>query len=127
MKHPLLGILLAFLLVPVSVLHAQDKRNIVTVVYDVGLNDTSQYHQAEKNMTLVEGVEKVTTDVGEKTVCVVYDGDKTSDEKIIDAFRGLGYQASVKTSCCCKVAPKCCDGTCTTPTYDASGKKHCDR
>jgi len=127
MKHLFSGFLLCFALGFCASLYAQNKENVITVVYQVSLNDASSKGKIEKDLIQVEGIKKITADTAEKTVCIAYDGDKTSEEKITASFSNLGYEASVKTSCCAKPTQVCCDGTCPKPVSDASGKKHCNK
>lgn len=127
MKHLLSGFLLCLALGFSVSLYAQKKENVITSVYQVKLDDASAKAKIEADMIQVAGIKKVTADVPEQTVCIAYDGDKTSEEKIIDSFAHLGYETSVKTSCCAKPTQVCCDGTCPKPVSDASGKKYCNK
>lgn len=41
-----------------------------------------------------KGIKKIETSVPEQTVTITYDADKTSEQKIIDSFSKINYEAS---------------------------------
>lgn len=47
----------------------------------------------KKNVRFVKGVKDIQTNVGEQTITITYDADKTSPTKIIDGFKRINYTA----------------------------------
>lgn len=45
----------------------------------------------KNNIRFVSGVKKIVTDLEKKEVAVTYDAEKTSADKIIEAFKKIGY------------------------------------
>jgi len=52
-------------------------------------------HKISENISFEKGVRDLKTDVGSKTVTIVFDMAKTDTLKLGDAIRKLGYGASV--------------------------------
>lgn len=48
----------------------------------------------KNNIRFVSGVKKIETDLEKKEVAVTYDADKTNAEKIIAAFKKIGYETT---------------------------------
>lgn len=48
----------------------------------------------KNNIRFVSGVKKIDTNLEKKEVAVTYDADKTSADKIIAAFKKIGYETT---------------------------------
>lgn len=48
----------------------------------------------KNNIRFVQGVKKIETSLEKKEVEVTYDADKTTTEKIVEAFKKIGYQTT---------------------------------
>lgn len=48
----------------------------------------------KNNIRFVSGVKKIDTDLEKKEVAVTYDADKTNADKIIAAFKKIGYETT---------------------------------
>lgn len=51
----------------------------------------------KNNIRFVSGVKKIVTDLEKKEVSVTYDAEKTSPEKIAEAFKKIGYETTTVT------------------------------
>ena len=51
----------------------------------------------EKNIAFEKGVTDLKCDLLKKTVVVTYNKDKTTESKLKDAFKKIGYEAETKT------------------------------
>lgn len=51
-------------------------------------------NRIKQNVRFVKGVSKIETDVKHQRVTIEYDADKTTPEKISEAFRKIGYEAT---------------------------------
>ena len=45
------------------------------------------------NLRFEKGIKAIATDIPNQTVTISYDADKTTPQRIIDAFRKFGYEA----------------------------------
>ena len=52
--------------------------------------------KVEKNIAFEKGVTDLKCDLSTKTVLVTYNTDKTTEKKLIDAFKKIGYEAETK-------------------------------
>lgn len=79
--------------------YAQNKKdkksNKQEVVFDVSMTCESCKKKIEKNIAFEKGVSDMTVDLPAKTVMVVYQANKTSQENIQKALEKLGYEVSV--------------------------------
>lgn len=48
----------------------------------------------KNNIRFVSGVKKIVTDLEKKEVTVTYDAEKTTAEKIAEAFKKIGYETT---------------------------------
>lgn len=78
-------------------------------------------NKIKKNIRFEKGIHEISTDLEGQTVKIVYDADKTSEDKIIEAFGKIKYKAiklddavngapategCSKKGSCCKVSEK---------------------
>lgn len=74
-------------------------KDIKTVV----LTTTPQMHcescenKIKGNLRFEKGVKKIETSIQDQTVTIEYDADKTSADKLIEAFKKFGYEAKLVT------------------------------
>lgn len=85
-------ILLATLLMTMNIGLAKDIKTLVVTT-------TPQMHcencenKIKGNLRFEKGVKKIETSIPNQTVTIEYDADKTSAEKLIEAFMKFGYEA----------------------------------
>ncbi len=99
----ILAILIA-LFIGANFAHSQKTK---TTVFDVNMHCGSCKAKVEKSIAFEKGVKDIQVSLENKTVCVTYKTKKSSDEKLIKAFKELGYDASVKKDCQSKCEKKC--------------------
>ena len=51
----------------------------------------------KNNIRFVQGVKKIVTDLESKVVTITYDAEKTTVEKIAEAFKKIGYETTTVT------------------------------
>ena len=68
-------------------------KDIKTVVFttDPQMHCESCEKRIKGNIRFVKGVKKIETSVPDQTVTITYDADKTSVEKLVDAFKKIDY------------------------------------
>ncbi len=57
------------------------------------------------NLRFEKGVKKIETCIPDQTVTIEYDADKTTPEKLINAFQRFGYEATLLTPALPEKAP----------------------
>lgn len=75
-------------------------------------------NKIKKNIRFEKGVHEISTDLENQVVTVVYDADKTDENKIVKAFDKIKYKATVlpngcngdSSSACSKEKGDCCKG-----------------
>jgi len=73
------------------------KKNEQTIVLEVNLHCHDCVRKIEGNIPYEKGVKDLKVSL-EKLECeVTYRGDRTTPEKLIEAFKELGYKAKLKT------------------------------
>ena len=77
---------------------AKDIKTIV-VTTTPQMHCESCENKIKGNMRFEKGVKKIETSILDQTVTIEYDADKTSVDKLIEAFKKFGYEAE-------PVAPK---------------------
>lgn len=85
----------------------------VTAVFSVtpGMSCQNCENKIKSNLRFEKGVKDITTSLSDQAVTITYDPAKTSETKLIEAFKKIGYTATTA-----KVATQCtnnqkCDGT----------------
>ena len=78
----------------------KSNKNKITV-FDVNMHCESCKVKFEKNIAFEKGVKDININLDKKKVCITYDIKKTSEEKLIAAFKKLGYEATVTTNKTC--------------------------
>ena len=68
-------------------------KDVKTVVYTTQpqMHCANCEKKIKENVRFVKGVRQIKTDVKQQRVTIQYDADKTSPQKIADAFRKIGY------------------------------------
>lgn len=66
-----------------------------TVVFNVDLHCQGCINKIEKNIAFEQGVKDIVCDLNTKTVTIVFDPQKTSVEKLQEAFRKINKPATV--------------------------------
>ena len=74
---------------------AEAKPEKKTVTFSVEIDCVSCKQKIERNIAYEKGVLNLKVNMKENTVAVTYDATKTSVEKLTDAFKKLGYEATV--------------------------------
>lgn len=66
-----------------------------TVVFDVTMHCESCQKKIEKNIAFEKGVSDMKVNLEKKSVEIVYEDTKTNTDKLIKAFKKLGYEAKI--------------------------------
>lgn len=66
-----------------------------------------------ENLRFEKGISKIDVSLKENTITITYDPKKTDTEKIIAAFKKIGFNACLyeKSGCCKEGSGKPCDST----------------
>ena len=101
-------ILITLMCLVMTIMFLQAKTNTTTAVFTLNPVMTCQNceNKVKTNIRFVKGVTDIVTDLKAQTVTVTYDPAKTSPEKIVEAFKGIGYTATIATPEAQK--PACC-------------------
>lgn len=73
-------------------------------------------NKIKKSIRFEKGIHQITTNLENQVVTVVYDADKTDEEKIIKAFDKIKYRALRLEDGCNGVATDSCGGCCRAKT-----------
>lgn len=102
MKTTTVKTLLIMLLIGTNItLYSQKKTEFKTTVFNVDIHCESCKAKFEKNIAFEKGVKDIQVNLDNKTICITYNPTKTSDNKLITAFKKLGYTATIKSNGCC--------------------------
>ena len=91
-------------------------KNIQSVIFKTApeMHCSSCENRIKSGLKFEKGVKDIVTDLTKKTITVTYDADKTSPEKLIEAFDKINYTASVfngdKNPDVIPKADSCCGG-----------------
>lgn len=66
-----------------------------TVVFDVSMTCASCKKRIEKNIPFEKGVKDLRVNLDDKTVMVVYQNNKTDQDKLREAIEKMGYTVTV--------------------------------
>ncbi len=79
---------------------AQNKKenHIKMVTFDVSMSCENCKKTIEKNIAFEKGIKDMKVDLSTKQVTLKFDSRKTDEQKIIQAFEKLGYNAIVVTN-----------------------------
>lgn len=105
----------------------------VTAIFTVnpGMSCQNCENKIKSNLRFEKGVKNIVTSLSEQAVKVTYDPAKTSEAKLIEAFKKIGYTASVaKDAHKCTNGGKKCDGTkecCSKPAAKSHHSKSQDK
>lgn len=75
---------------------AAEKKNEKTITFTVDMDCQSCVKKIEGNIAYEKGVKDLKVSLDNKECKVTYREDKTTPEKLIGAFKKLGYKAEVK-------------------------------
>ena len=113
--------LITFCLFSVLSLYAKNIQEYV-VTTNPPLSCQNCERKIKGNLKFESGVKKIETSIPEQRVTVTYDADKTSPEKLEDAFSKIGYNVTLidckqnneetATEGCCQSEAKQCSGSC---------------
>lgn len=84
------------LLLAAAVLPAAPKKDIRTVVFDTHLHCEQCVKKVEENLSFEKGVKALEVSLKEQKITVSYDASRTTEEKLVEAIKKLGYKASVR-------------------------------
>ena len=88
--------LLTAMLLTMTVGFAKDIKTVV-VTTTPQMHCESCENRIKGNLRFEKGVKKIETSIENQTVTIEYDADKTSVEKLIEAFKKFGYEAKLVT------------------------------
>ena len=107
-------ILLTAMLLTMTVGFAKDIKTLV-VTTTPPMHCESCENKIKGNLRFEKGVKKIETSIPDQTVTIEYDAEKTSAEKLIEAFEKFGYEAQDITpkeetegKCCQSETCECC-------------------
>ncbi len=119
---------------------AKSKKHRQTTVFNVSIHCSACQEKIEKNIAFERGVKDMLVDVDAKTVTITYDTRKTSADKLVEAFKEIGYEAAPQStgSACgkkgdcskakdkakCEAAKSEAKSKCDKPC-DGKEKEHC--
>lgn len=89
-------ILLTAMLLTMTFSFAKDIKTIV-VTTTPQMHCESCENKIKGNLRFEKGVKKIETSIQDQTVTIEYDADKTSVDKLIEAFKKIGYEAEPVT------------------------------
>lgn len=92
MNKKLLFFIFTTLLVSASAM-ARDIRTVTFKVQQMECPNCE--NKVKKNIRFEKGVKSITTNVGQRTVSIVYDADKTTASRLQAAFRKFKYEAII--------------------------------
>ncbi len=73
-------------------------KEVVTVVFSVpGMHCKKCVRKVEDNIGFEKGVTDLKIDLKNRRVTVIFEKGKTDTEKLLDAFRKIGYSAAVES------------------------------
>lgn len=82
-------VMMMLFLIPMVSMAGNDKE----VVFKSSINCNMCKEKIEKDLPLTKGVKSVSVDVKKKEIKVIYNGDKTSVDKLKAAIAKIGYDA----------------------------------
>ncbi len=96
MNRVLLLAIIMLMAIPASITSTAKETNKETIVLTVNPPMSCQNceNKIKSNIRFEKGVGKIVTDLKAQTVTVTFDPRKTDKEKIIKAFKKIGYTAS---------------------------------
>ena len=75
---------------------AQKNAKETVTFYVKGMDCANCQKKVEKNIAFEKGVTDLKCDLPTKTVSVTYNKDKTTEKKLVDAFKKIGMDAEAK-------------------------------
>ncbi len=103
----------------------------VTVVFNVEPPMSCQNceNKIKSNIRFEKGVKKIETSLQDQTVAITYDPAKNTSEKLSDALKKIGYQATATKAYgkCNAEKGNCCNESGNKNGHACSGKKSCSK
>jgi Cu+-exporting ATPase len=81
---------------PIVFAQTAKRANTETVTFSVSIDCDNCVKKVEKNIAFERGVTDLKCDLPTKTVKVTYRTDRTDKEKLVAAFKKIGYEAEAK-------------------------------
>ena len=97
MKRILLIMLCAVFSFSTAYAQKAQKNTKETVTFVVNIDCENCVKKVEKNIAFEKGVTDLQCDLASKTVRVTYQTNKTTEQKLIAAFKKIGYEAEPQT------------------------------
>ena len=95
-KSILVMIVMCMSIIGITAQNKNDKKNEKeTVVFDVSMTCNNCKKRIEKNIPFEKGVKDLKVNLDEKTVMIVYQNNKTDQEKLKEAIEKMGYEVNV--------------------------------
>ena len=79
-----------------SVMEAAPKKEVKTVVFNVGLHCQNCVKKVQENISFEKGVKALEVNLEKKTVTITYDPAKTNEAALKKAVEKLGYTCSLE-------------------------------
>jgi periplasmic mercuric ion binding protein len=94
-KIVLFAVVALFIVFNFNALYASDKKS-KSVVFEVDMDCQSCVNKIKNNISYEKGVMDLNVSLENKEVKIEFRTDKTSEGKLIEAFKKIGYTAKVK-------------------------------
>ena len=91
----IITLLMAAMLVVAPVLSQKKRANRETVVFHVAMDCIKCQQKIEKDISFERGVKALDVSLQKQTVQITYDTRRTTNEKLQEAIKKLGYEARV--------------------------------
>lgn len=121
MKKSIILLIAAF-----GILSAGAKTVTTAFTVNPGMSCQNCENKIKSNLRFEKGVKKITTSLSDQLVTITFDDEKTSNAKLIEAFKKVGYAAAPAKPGTKKAATGCngnhenCDGS-----HHHNGKSGC--
>lgn len=105
------------LIAALGILSAGAKTVTTSFSVNPGMGCQNCENKIKSNLRFEKGVKKITTSLSDQLVTITFDDEKTSNAKLIQAFKKAGYTAAPAKPGDKKAAPACdgnhkdCDGS----------------
>lgn len=108
-------LIISFLLTSLMALAADKSTEVFTLDHQMSQNCEKKI---KENLRFEKGISKIDVSLKDNTITIVYDSKKTDTEKIIQAFKKIGFTAfvvgsekeAVEPAPCCSPQPSpCCE------------------
>ena len=101
---------MALMLSTLSMSAENNKKEVKEVTFQVAMDCQSCANKITKNLSFEKGVKDIKADVAKQTVYIKYRADKSSNAKLKEALKKLGYEVKEVVAGCSTKKKACCAG-----------------